>query len=201
MINKLYSILVSGSDPVPESWFAYRRYTRISNRYHGIPSYTDPYKRSVWANYIIEMAKLCPLYDRVLIQDPANTYKNRAVTPKPTVTAKNCSILDIVWDIPKVSIVATVEGGLVSGTYNNLPFAVELTDGKAHIHCISLRIPEDVYTIEVDILNPCIGLSPLDPKLVKDLCSGLDEDIISRIDFTRPQDVACALCLYLLSHE
>lgn len=75
MINKLYSLLVSGCNTIPKDFSMYRKYTVISSTIDGVPTYTDPCKRALWANYIIELAKVSDLFEEILNADPSNSYK------------------------------------------------------------------------------------------------------------------------------
>lgn len=198
MINKLYSILVAGSDPIPESWFAYRRYTVLGPPHSGVPTYSDPFRRSVWANYIIELSKLCPLYRYIVAQDPVNTYKNTRTVPDPVISVSGCSIVSIHNELPRVVMKAYISDQTVTGECNGLSFISTIDEGKFSTQDITVSIPEGTTECSVDFINPYVVGSLPSTRSVKSMMSVLPSDIRSALDLGKPQDIACAFCLCLL---
>lgn len=73
MINKTYAVLMSGVQLNPaKDVTRYRPY--ITYQGAPIPSDSDEDSRMRYAEYILKLAKISPLYPQVLMVDPENTY-------------------------------------------------------------------------------------------------------------------------------
>ena len=76
MVNKLYSLLVSGCDYIPNTCSTWRKYTQLPHKASDIlPASRNALQMSIYACYIIKLAKTSRLYSYILDKDPINTYE------------------------------------------------------------------------------------------------------------------------------
>ena len=198
MINKLFSLLMSGTNSLDMSWYAYRRYTPMLSHSDRIPTYTDPYKRSVWANYIIELAKCSPMYREILKYDPTNTYADTKEAPDPHVSTSNCSITAMNMISPIVSIDVTVEDGMAYINNGGNVSVAPISDNKFNTVGITVTVPTGTTQCSVNIVNPTIGAVLPDDRIVKSLLVTIPDSIRKYIDIEKPHDKALVYCLGIL---
>ena len=75
MVNKTYSLLVSGCPDIPETCETWRKYTPIAESVSGLlPTTTCPISRSAYACAVIELSMASRLYSYIKEKDPYNTY-------------------------------------------------------------------------------------------------------------------------------
>lgn len=76
MVNRLYSLLVSGCSDIDESCSMWRKHTIIRDYSSSLlPTTNDPLTRAAYACAVIKLAKGSTLYPYILEKDPANTYE------------------------------------------------------------------------------------------------------------------------------
>ena len=170
----------------------------MANPYPGLPTYQDPFKRSMWANYVIELAKLCPAYSHILELDPINTYKDARQSTGVSISTSGCSVVSINDDCPLISVVATISGQSATGEYNGVAFIADIKDGVMNINGLELRVHPDTDQCSVYIVNPYLVDGLPSKRIVRSMMGIIPNDISTLLDLDRPQDLACAFCLGLL---
>lgn len=194
MINILYSLLVSGVDTIPESYPAYRRYFKVGFKMPGIADYTDPYRRSLWANYIIELAKLSPLYSAILERDPSNTYHISPAHPDSEAKASNGHILRISPTHPvAVGTVKIVDDVAICSVNNNDMYLPVTPDDTVDVLGNTIHITDKSRTCSYSIQHTGISFYIPTAQDIRAGSKSLSEGLKCNVDWNSPYDRACAL--------
>lgn len=197
MINKLYSILVSGVHNIPEDFPMWRKYTEMSKVSALIPIYSDPYRRSLWANALIELSKYSKIYPEIEKLDPQNTYRTSPVCIARHTVSDGISVIKLSDDYPVLDINIDVSGDSAMYSYNGgSPMICNLGDDRRiEVNGFILQIDKDKASAY--ITNPSVALNVPDKKSISRIFSDLN-DINSEVDIDHPWDRAALFCIYLL---
>lgn len=199
MINILYSILVAGSRDIPESFHMYRRHSKISYIHPGILDSDDPFRKSIYANYVISLSKLSVLYDKIIEIDKSNTYRIDAPIHKPYMHMDNCIVLRQSNVLPVVSCTFDATSSGVIGVYNGIDFIAEYTgDQSFQLHDMTIKVMDTTKPGSLDMYMPSIGLVVPDRLSASKYISDLPDNLINDVDLSTPVDCAGTICLSAL---
>ena len=183
MINKLYSILVSGSDPIPTSFCMYRRYSSISVDPRCVLVSSDPYRKATWANFIIETAKGSDLYQDIIARDKSNTY---SVSPVFDIynKAEGCSIIRSSNVFPVIDFKYNISDNVVVGSVNGADIIreVKVSDGARYVDILDamvslssnsgyLTYSNPAVSMEIPDISTLSGLQQAVPRAIRDKAS------------------------------
>lgn len=205
MINKLYSLLVSGADAIPQDWAYYRKYYEVECDASGMLKDNDPYLRSMWANYIIELARLSPLYAEVNKLDRRNTYNKTPRGAKYVCHSNGCIIIDHSPTYPVLKDKFTVNSDgndLYASPEGHPDKLIMLVDGKINYNgnIIHIGHPEKLpYSCSVEIVHKSVILPIPTNSQVNSLLSYIPKDIQAEMDMDSTYDRAAAFCIALLN--
>ena len=196
MINILYSVLVAGSDKVPEDWPMYRRYDDILFDPLCVPTTSDPYRRSIYANYLIELAKLSVVYPNILRIDKSNTYKSTPRHINPYSRTSNCRVIRPSSVFPVINAELSVHGSGAVGSVNSEDTVLEF-DSSGYLTIKDMVIQPDTNAdhCSVDICNPSAVMIIPDKSRVSKLLMDVDKDIRDSVDLDTVYDRAGIICL------
>jgi hypothetical protein len=197
MINRLYSILVSGTNDIPEDFAMWRKYTDMERVNSIVPSYRDPYRRSMWANALIELSKCSDLYPIIKEIDTQNTYITPPTCIPRSTVSDGVSILKLSDTYPVLDINADIADGTVIYSYNGGPEMMSTlgSDRRLDLDGFIIRVDKDHASAHVS--NPAVSLDIPSVKTISSMMPTL-KDVTSDIDITNPWDRSAVYCLYLL---
>lgn len=212
MINILYSLLVSGAHTVPEQFPHYRRYTDVGSCVNPILESTDPYLRSMWANYIIELSKKSPLYPALDELDPSNTYKCMPDVEGHSKVSPGCTIIKVSTKCPvlknsySVVYTADADGGYIVTvmTDNFTSYEAEVfgdPENKEYIVDIegyTIKFQYGIDRIDIDVYNPAVTLPLISKADITKLHKNIPTEIYQAMDLDSVYDRACAFSITLL---
>ena len=199
MINKLYSILVSGCYTIPEDCQMYRKYTKLTVKPSGIPTYKDPYRRAMWANSIIELAKTSILYPIIEDLDKSNTYRVAASRYDYMYKGTNAEISKWSDISPVIHIEGDVIDGVATYTYNNSgPIMADIPKNKSiDVLGYTINIITDNGPFSVHASTPAVVIDIPELSVIQSNVKHVS-DVIQDVDINDPWDRAALFCIYLL---
>ena len=199
MINKLYSILVSGCNPIPENFNMYRKYTDIVLSIQGVPTYKDPFRRSLWANSLISIARTSDLYSIISELDPINSYINPPTMIPYNYISNNAVVTKWSDSSPILNIDGDVHDGIVTYSYNgSWPIMAELG-----VDCTISALGYDISILNTDnnlsleISNPAVGIELPSTDVINNNARYIS-DVISTVDINDNWDRVALFCIYVL---
>lgn len=199
MINKLYSILVSGCDDIPENFEMYRKYSKINVAIPELPVYSDPFRRSLWANSIISIAQTSDLYDIIRILDPANSYDTKPKMIPYVYDSSNTNVLTWSDSHPILIVSGEAQNGIAMYSYNNVgPVMADLSiQSTLDVLGYTISSPEGDGTFSLHVSNPAVSI---DIPSVSDVLSNSKyiSDVISNVDINDEWDRVALFCIYIL---
>lgn len=208
VINKAYSLLVSGSRPIPEKFCKYRTYGKLdtsSDLLEEISEHnTDPYLRAYLADYIIELSKRSSLYRYLNDLDRYNTYDTKTNEIVPGVTGIPSKFIPELSNTYPELCVAVVNIGEDSITYmcNGVFFTKPCTSiGGDNIsfpvHDIQVILTKNSYDVSFVVESRVYGKLPKKSSVRKH-SSCLESVVRDSIDYEYPPDIAAAVCMELI---
>ena len=199
MINKLYSILVSGCDDIPNEFCMYRKYEKMPNNIKGVPGYTDPFRRSMWANSIIELAKTSRFYPIIQNLDKANSYETLPTLIPYTCELSGLSVASWSSVYPVLTLAGDIRDNVATYTYNRFCTIMEELNADRTIDILGykLKIDDECDNFTAEISNPSVTLDMPDERILRSNINYLS-DIIKEVDMDDTWDMAALFCIYLL---
>lgn len=199
MINKLYSILVSGCNVIPNNFSLYRKYNDIRVDIPEIPKYKDPYRRSLWANYMIGISRTSDLYECIQELDPTNSYDVCTERLPYICDTKNADILVRSDLYPVLKLSGDVQDSVVTYTYNGVgPIMSDITTNRTiDILGYKISLPKDDGQFNINISNPAVSVDiPTVDAINKNI--HYVSDLAKNIDINDAWDRAAIFCVYAL---
>lgn len=199
MVNKLYSILVTGCSNIPESFAMYRKNSSLQRIVEGVPDYTDPYRRSLWANYMIELSKSSVIYSKISELDPINTYRTKPAPLKFEVSATGFSVGKLSMYYPILHIDGHVEDNTFIYSCNNAGSNFVTIPDTRIIETLGfeLLLSKDAKVVNGYIENPAVTIQAPEKDIIHKAHNVL-KDVYQHLDTENPCDTAAAFCLYAL---
>lgn len=213
MINTLYSLLVSGAGDIPDTFEHYRRHTPIAAPVYGIPVHGDPHSQALWANYIIAMAKISPLYPELQALDPINTYDDITESAGRVTITDGCFVVAIYNACPVVTgsysvsytedldskkqVLVTSGDGSVSVLA--VPADDTGTNYLADLPEYCIKFPYGSTKISVDIYNPAVPLQCISKADISRMYKYIPTEVYQSMDIDSVYDRACVFSIALLS--
>lgn len=199
MINILYSLLVAGSKDIPESFHMYRKHSKVDYIHPGILNSTDPYRKSIYANYIIGLTKLSSLYDEIIKIDKANTYSIDPIKVNPYARTENCIIIrhSGICPVVECSFEPTESGILGMRDGNNL-IAEYIDDNTFQVSDMIIRVLDTTKQGSFSIYNPSIGITVPNKSAVSKYISDIPRELLDKVDLDKPWDCAGVLSMSAL---
>lgn len=199
MINILYSLLVAGSRDIPETSPMYRKHSKLDYVHPGILSSSDPHRKSIYANYIIGLAKLSSLYGDIIKIDKSNTYNVSPITARPYINTTNCIILkqSNICPVIECSFDPTESG--VIGILDGDNFIAEYIDDTTFkIYDMTVKVIDTNNHGSISMYVPGIGISAPTRSSVSKYLSDIPRESLDTVDLNTPWDCAGVLCLSAL---
>lgn len=211
MINTLYSLLVSGAGDIPDTFEHYRRYTPIVDPVYGIPVHGNPHSQALWANYIIALSRLSPLYPSLRALDPINTYDECPRAQGRAKISDGCSIISVSSTNPVLKDVYSVS---YTTDQDSTHVLVTSSDGMSTISAVPASDSNDMYIVDiqgykikfnssvaeisVDIYNQSVPLYGISKSDIARMYKYIPAEVYQSMDMDSVYDRACAFSIAIL---
>lgn len=165
----------------------------------------DPYRKSVWANYILELAKNSELYSYIADIDKSNTY-DIPISPLPyEFDTVNCSVLIPSMTFPVIEATYSIVDDHVSAVVNGDDCICDIkdaVDGKV-INILDVTVKLDITkpSGSVKIYSGSIYIDRPSAGDINQVIDYVPSDILNKADMEDPADSSSIYCIGLLKRH